>query len=157
MSNPRSEATNYDEELSRIDASIADLKNREIQYAAERSQLEAKIQAAKLQRDILAHDNSKMTARKLSKKRKKKKVKRPRARAEERKLNGLFGLIHLMSALLPSNLRGRYIEEWRGELYDMRMEGAPWRNCVIQVVVIALQAVPRLAVTLRQAVRKTVD
>jgi hypothetical protein len=53
----------YDEELARIDASIADLKIRDMAAAKERTQIAAKIQAAQFQRDILAHANSQRKAR----------------------------------------------------------------------------------------------
>ncbi|GAB1689531.1 SCO7613 C-terminal domain-containing membrane protein [Krasilnikovia sp. M28-CT-15] len=48
----------YDEELARIDASIAELKIRDMAAAKERTQLAAKLQAAQFQRDILAHANA---------------------------------------------------------------------------------------------------
>ncbi|RZU52159.1 hypothetical protein EV385_4003 [Krasilnikovia cinnamomea] len=48
----------YDEELARIDASIAELKIRDMAAAKERTQLAAKLQAAQFQRDILAHANT---------------------------------------------------------------------------------------------------
>ena len=48
----------YDEELARIDASIADLKIRDMAAAKERTQIAAKLQAAQFQRDILAHANA---------------------------------------------------------------------------------------------------
>src|SRR3954470_9233814 len=47
----------YDEELARIEASIADMKIRDMAAAKERTQIAAKIQAAQFQRDILAHAN----------------------------------------------------------------------------------------------------
>ena len=47
----------YDDELARIDASIADLKIRDMAAAKERTQIASKIQAAQFQRDILAHAN----------------------------------------------------------------------------------------------------
>ncbi|GAB2598662.1 hypothetical protein Aab01nite_74770 [Paractinoplanes abujensis] len=47
----------YDDELARIEASIADLKIRDMAAAKERTQIAAKIQAAQFQRDILAHAN----------------------------------------------------------------------------------------------------
>jgi hypothetical protein len=51
------EPDGYDEELARIDASIADLKIRDMAAAKERTQIASKIQAAQFQRDILAHAN----------------------------------------------------------------------------------------------------
>ena len=51
------EPDSYDEELARIDASIADLKLRDMAAATERTQIASKIQAAQFQRDILAHAN----------------------------------------------------------------------------------------------------
>ncbi|WP_250028386.1 SCO7613 C-terminal domain-containing membrane protein [Paractinoplanes maris] len=52
----------YDDELARIEASIADLKIRDMAAAKERTQIAAKIQAAQFQRDILAHANTKKKA-----------------------------------------------------------------------------------------------
>jgi hypothetical protein len=49
------EPHSYDEDLARIEASIADLKIRDMEAAKERTQIAAKIQAAQFQRDILAH------------------------------------------------------------------------------------------------------
>ena len=57
----------YDDELARIDASIADLKIRDMAAAKERTQIASKIQAAQFQRDILAHANSKKKAKKTAK------------------------------------------------------------------------------------------
>ncbi|HEV8175393.1 MAG TPA: hypothetical protein VGP91_17275, partial [Actinoplanes sp.] len=51
------EPDSYDDELARIDASIADLKVRDMAAAKERMQIASKIQAAQFQRDILAHAN----------------------------------------------------------------------------------------------------
>jgi hypothetical protein len=51
------EPDSYDDELARIDASIADLKVRDMAAAKERLQIASKIQAAQFQRDILAHAN----------------------------------------------------------------------------------------------------
>jgi hypothetical protein len=44
-----------DEQLARIDASIAELKIRDMQAASERTKIASKLQAALFQRDILAH------------------------------------------------------------------------------------------------------
>ena len=57
----------YDDELSRIDASIAELKVRDMAAAKERTQIASKIQAAQFQRDILAHANSQKKAKKTAK------------------------------------------------------------------------------------------
>src|SRR3954454_88612 len=51
------EPHSYDDDLARIDASIADLKIRDMAAAKERTQIASKIQAAQFQRDILAHAN----------------------------------------------------------------------------------------------------
>jgi len=53
----------YDDELARIEASIAELKIRDMEAAAQRSQIAAKIQAAQFQRDILAHANQQRKAK----------------------------------------------------------------------------------------------
>src|SRR3954454_8432232 len=52
------QSDSYDEELARIDASIAELKVRDMAAAKERTQIAAKLQAAQFQRDILAHANA---------------------------------------------------------------------------------------------------
>ncbi|WP_430783262.1 SCO7613 C-terminal domain-containing membrane protein [Actinoplanes sp. G11-F43] len=49
------EPDHLDEQLSRIDASIADLKIRDMAAAAERTTIASKLQAAMFQRDIIAH------------------------------------------------------------------------------------------------------
>ncbi|MEV6598099.1 hypothetical protein AB0M36_14640 [Actinoplanes sp. NPDC051346] len=51
------EPDSYDDELARIDASIAELKIRDMAAAKERTTIAGKIQAAQFQRDILAHAN----------------------------------------------------------------------------------------------------
>ncbi|MEV4706547.1 SCO7613 C-terminal domain-containing membrane protein [Actinoplanes sp. NPDC049316] len=51
------EPDSYDEELARIEASIAELKIRDMEAAKERTTIASKIQAAQFQRDILAHAN----------------------------------------------------------------------------------------------------
>src|SRR4029453_5668056 len=51
------EPDSYDDELARIDASIAELKIRDMAAAKERTNIASKIQAAQFQRDILAHAN----------------------------------------------------------------------------------------------------
>ena len=58
------QSDSYDEELSRIDASIAELKIRDMNAAKERTQIAAKIQAAQFQRDILSHANTQAKAKK---------------------------------------------------------------------------------------------
>ncbi|WP_433301093.1 proline-rich domain-containing protein [Actinoplanes sp. CA-030573] len=63
------QSDSYDEELARIDASIADLKIRDMAAAKERTQIAAKIQAAQFQRDILAHANQQSKAKKAAKSR----------------------------------------------------------------------------------------
>ncbi|WP_433374933.1 SCO7613 C-terminal domain-containing membrane protein [Actinoplanes sp. CA-142083] len=59
----------YDEELARIEASIAELKIRDMAAAKERTQIAAKIQAAQFQRDILSHANQQSKAKKATKSR----------------------------------------------------------------------------------------
>ena len=53
----------YDDDLARIDASIAELKVRDMAAAKERTQIASKIQAAQFQRDILAHANTQKKAK----------------------------------------------------------------------------------------------
>jgi hypothetical protein len=52
-----------DDELTRIEQSIADIKVRDMEIAQERAQLASKMQAALFQRDILAHANSERAKR----------------------------------------------------------------------------------------------
>ena len=68
------EPDSYDDELARIDASIAELKIKDMAAAKERTQIASKIQAAQFQRDILAHANSQRKAKKAAKTRR---VRRP--------------------------------------------------------------------------------
>ena len=63
----------YDEELARIEASIAELKIKDMAAAKERTTIASKIQAAQFQRDILAHAN----AQKKAKAAKPRRVRRP--------------------------------------------------------------------------------
>ncbi|MEV6299484.1 hypothetical protein AB0M02_08775 [Actinoplanes sp. NPDC051861] len=51
----KADEPDYADELARIDASIADLKIRDMQAAKERTTIASKLQAAMFQRDILAH------------------------------------------------------------------------------------------------------
>src|SRR4029453_12036869 len=71
------EPDSYDDELARIDASIADLKIRDMAAAKERTQIASKIQAAQFQRDILAHANQQK-----AKKAKARRVRRPQSSAD---------------------------------------------------------------------------
>jgi hypothetical protein len=52
-----------DDELTRIERSIADIKIRDMEIAKERAQLASKMQAALFQRDILAHANTERAKR----------------------------------------------------------------------------------------------
>ncbi|GGL07251.1 SCO7613 C-terminal domain-containing membrane protein [Mangrovihabitans endophyticus] len=56
------EPEHYEDELTRIEASIADLKIRDMAAAAERSQIAGELQAAQFQRDILAHEHRRRNA-----------------------------------------------------------------------------------------------
>ncbi|MEU5549029.1 hypothetical protein ABZ738_04600 [Micromonospora sp. NPDC047793] len=53
------------------------------------------------------------------------------------------------TGLLPGEAADRYREEWLGELYDLRAEGASWWRRVGYVLGIVVCSVPRLAVSLR--------
>jgi hypothetical protein len=64
----------YDDDLARIEASIAELKIRDMAAAKERTQIAAKIQAAQFQRDILSHANQQQKAKRATK------TRRPRRR-----------------------------------------------------------------------------
>ncbi|BEL09801.1 hypothetical protein Q0Z83_079920 [Actinoplanes sichuanensis] len=57
------EPDHVDEQLARIDASISDLKIRDMQAAAERTKIASKLQAALFQRDILAHAQKQQRAK----------------------------------------------------------------------------------------------
>ncbi|MGX6606090.1 hypothetical protein ACWKSP_28770 [Micromonosporaceae bacterium Da 78-11] len=58
---------------------------------------------------------------------------------------------------LPRERRARYVEEWRGELYDLRAEGARWWQRAGYLATILLYVAPVLAVTLRLSRTKAVD
>ncbi|MGY3520959.1 hypothetical protein ACVMYR_32165 [Micromonospora sp. PTRAS2] len=62
---------------------------------------------------------------------------------------GTAMLLRGAAGLLPGSAVSRYGEEWMGELYDLRAEGAPWWSRVGYVLGILLWSVPRLAVALR--------
>ncbi|MFB9333514.1 hypothetical protein, partial [Actinoplanes octamycinicus] len=51
----KADEPDYQDELARIDASIAALKVQDMDAAATRTKIASKIQAAQFQRDILAH------------------------------------------------------------------------------------------------------
>ncbi|MFI2577463.1 hypothetical protein ACH5AJ_35320 [Streptomyces rochei] len=53
------------------------------------------------------------------------------------------------AGLLPGWAACRYREEWAGELYDLRAEGAPWWRRAGYILGILLFSAPRLAVGLR--------
>ncbi|AEV81874.1 hypothetical protein ACWT_0860 [Actinoplanes sp. SE50] len=59
----KAEEPDYGEQLSRIDASIAALKQQDMEAASTRTKIASKIQAAQFQRDILAHAQKQKTAR----------------------------------------------------------------------------------------------
>ncbi|MEU7617255.1 hypothetical protein AB0B27_14345 [Micromonospora rifamycinica] len=58
-------------------------------------------------------------------------------------------LLRGAAGLLPGWAASRYREEWVGELYDLRAEGAPWWRRAGYLLGILLCSVPRLAVGLR--------
>ncbi|GAA0533150.1 hypothetical protein GCM10010172_12500 [Paractinoplanes ferrugineus] len=70
------QSDSYDEELARIEASIAELKIRDMAAAKQRSDIASKIQAAQFQRDILAHANQQKKAKSV-------KTRRVRRRSED--------------------------------------------------------------------------
>jgi hypothetical protein len=59
--------------------------------------------------------------------------------------------------LLPRSSRARYLEEWRGELHDLRAEGALWRHQVAHVARLIAWCAPRTAFVLRRNARRAVD
>ncbi|MBO4161373.1 hypothetical protein [Micromonospora antibiotica] len=58
-------------------------------------------------------------------------------------------LLRGAAGLLPGWAVCRYREEWAGELYDLRAEGAPWWRRAGYILGILLFSAPRLAVGLR--------
>jgi hypothetical protein len=70
------QSDSYDDELARIEASIAELKIRDMAAAKQRSDIASKIQAAQFQRDILAHANQQKKAKTV-------KTRRVRRRSED--------------------------------------------------------------------------
>jgi hypothetical protein len=67
------------------------------------------------------------------------------------------GLLRGAARPLPGAAQARYLEEWRGELYDLRGEGARWWRRAGYVAQVLLFTAPVLAVTLRLSARKAVD
>lgn len=59
--------------------------------------------------------------------------------------------------MLPSTVRGTYVEEWRAWLWDLREQREPWYRRLGEVLSIVFIAVPRLAVILRLGSQKAVD
>ncbi|MDT5039196.1 MAG: hypothetical protein QOE51_181 [Actinoplanes sp.] len=66
-------------------------------------------------------------------------------------------LLRVIATLLPGPARHRYLEEWRGELYDLDAEGTPWWRQAGHVVGVVLCAAPVMAVTLRLRRTRVVD
>lgn len=67
------------------------------------------------------------------------------------------GTLGCAARLLPGRTGPRYLEEWRGELYDRRADGERWWRRAGYVAGIVLYAVPILAVTLRLNRVRAVD
>ncbi|HYN96662.1 MAG TPA: hypothetical protein VES42_22705 [Pilimelia sp.] len=59
--------------------------------------------------------------------------------------------------LLPVPDRQRWLEEWRGELYDLRADGARWWRRAAYVADIVLRGAPRQAITLRRQGHRAVE
>ena len=72
--------------------------------------------------------------------------------------NGRSGGLAVQGAgrLLPATVRETYVEEWRGWLHDLRVDGAPWHRRLAELLSIVLAA-PRLAVTLWLTRQRAVD
>jgi hypothetical protein len=68
-----------------------------------------------------------------------------------------IGLLQMSVAVLPEPERQRWLEEWAGELYDLRSDGESWWRRAIHVAAITLRAAPTLAITLRIHARKAID
>ncbi|SNY38343.1 hypothetical protein [Paractinoplanes atraurantiacus] len=65
-------------------------------------------------------------------------------------------VIRFAVIVLPADMRERYLEEWRGELHDLRAEGVSrWRRALF--VGDLLRASVPLAITLRRDRRRQVD
>jgi hypothetical protein len=67
------------------------------------------------------------------------------------------GLLRAGAALLPDGAGARYAEEWCGEFYDLRSDGARWWMRLAYVAGVLGRAVPVLAVTLRLSRARAVD
>ena len=74
----------------------------------------------------------------------------------DRRVGGHGWVARGAGRLLPATVRETYVEEWRGWLYDLRVDGAPWYRRLLELLSIVLAA-PRLAVTLRLAGQRAVD
>ena len=66
------------------------------------------------------------------------------------------GVLRAAAAALPHAMRDRYVEEWRGELYDLRAEGARWWRRVAHLLGL-VRGCARLAVIARRDQQKAVD
>jgi hypothetical protein len=164
----------YEQKLARIDAEIAHIKARDAAAARERRNIAARIQAAQFQRDLLAHAHAQARAdAEGSRRRPPRRVYLMGDFVQHRTVSvaagkeaaarnpswpgRLVGLLQVIAMVLPVDSRDRYFEEWHGEFYDLRAEGASWWRCVGYVAGIMFGAVPALTVTLRRGDRRAVD
>ncbi|HYN96661.1 MAG TPA: hypothetical protein VES42_22700, partial [Pilimelia sp.] len=67
------------------------------------------------------------------------------------------GLLGRAAGVLYGDVGTRYAEEWRGELYDLRAEGARWWQRAGYVIGVLLWAAPVVAVTSRLSRARAVD
>ena len=67
-----------------------------------------------------------------------------------------LGALRGAAGLLPGRSRSRYLEEWRGELYDLRADGAWWWQRAGYIIGV-LYAASALAITLRRSRARAVD
>lgn len=58
-------------------------------------------------------------------------------------------LLGWATMLLPRSARLRWLEEWRGELYDLRADAEPWWRRAAYVIDVVFRSGPHLAVSLR--------
>lgn len=167
---PNTDNGGHDNELARIEAKLAVLRAQEAVATDQRTQLESRLQAARLQRDALVHA-ARTGRRHMTIASRPSSVREPRlplgapvAVGDEVRGEALdpkrwdpVGLLRLIIVLLPAGVRDRYLEEWRGELYDLRADGQPWWRRTAYILDIALRGAPRQAVTLRRRGRRAIE
>lgn len=64
--------------------------------------------------------------------------------------------VGVLALLLPKTVRGRYIEEWRAELFDQRASFVSWRSRLAYLGRLAISC-PITAMSVRFRIRRAVE